>query len=189
MGEKAQEISDNIEKEKEAIGMKLVRFKYKGREYEVDSRRISLDPRLKRFLRYHTVSVHRKSIPIVMKTIKLKTPKVKSWMKKRRFIHKRRLSRRAIMKTRAITPLEIEHLKRMAEKHGIERDLIDWKSYIDRSLTFSENKRIVEKMLLVPSLSYGGEKENYIDRLFFKSSSGNHRAKKELKWLKKMGWW
>ena len=64
-----------------------------------------------------------------------------------------RRRKRRFFGRRKLTGIEMEHLRRIAGKHGIERDLFDFKAHIDRTLSYPEAKREITRKirLIAPS--------------------------------------
>lgn len=185
--------------------MGMIRFRHAGVDYQVARARLSYDPRLRSLLKrsyVYGVDTFFKPTPRRKERIE-KTKLIRLKLKKkpiRRVTRRprRRWSRARIMRTRPISPFETQQLKRQADKYNVPRDVIDWESEIDKSLTYSENKRMIMKKIRVLSpksdhfLEFNleelkGEKKKYLNGLKFRISTGNHTALGELKYLKRRG--
>jgi hypothetical protein len=99
------------------------------------------------------------------------------------------VKRRRSVEREKLSGIEIQNLHNLSDKYGIERDLVDWESYIDPSLSYNENKQLIEEHLK----SIGGRKEldkrmeelkseeqAYIGELKWRADSGDVEADKEL---------
>lgn len=113
-----------------------------------------------------------------------------------------RKPRRRFFGRKSLTGLEMMHLKNIAKKHGVEKDLFDWKAHIDSSLGYHENKTQIEKKILAiapmkvePELfskkdfnaQYQDEFRSHINGLRFLAETGDKEAKSELEAIRKMG--
>lgn len=181
--------------------MRMVRFRYGGVDYEVARARLSYDPRLRNLLKRSYIYGVNTFFRPTKKKKKVRVVRLKLKKKPRRVARrpKRKWSRARILKSRRITPFEIKQLKKLSSKHGVSTDLLDWKSEVDRSLTYSENRRMLMKKIRMLSprrddfLEFNlkglkGEKRKYLNGLKFRISTGNHTAFKEFKFLEKKGW-
>jgi hypothetical protein len=113
----------------------------------------------------------------------VKKPKKIKFRKPKRYIERKKLS-----------GVEIKNLKKLANKYGVEQDLIDWEAIIDRTETYDENKTRVEKLLRKISVRKDMDKrsireieselqsdyERHLDELKWRAEQGDPRAKHEL---------
>ena len=110
----------------------------------------------------------------------------------------KRIVRRTIRyEPRKLTIIEINNLKNIPKREfDIENDVIDTVALIDSSLTYNENKHIIESYLKQMGLKQRNDEgkpieaevDSYVDNLVYKVSSGqNGETAEELKKLAKKG--
>lgn len=185
----------------------LVRFRYKDHVYTMP--KINLERKdMRGFVKKIKVLKIIKPIKIPKTTPKMqRTPRVNVKklpgirVRKKRIIivrkRRKRIRRRIPIhkqKPRKMTGIEIRQLKGVADSYGVPRDLIDWEAHIDPSLTYSENKRIITRVVKrsggyrdyeIGKGQVRAEQAGYLEKLAFKASAGDTKAYKEFKFLKR----
>lgn len=106
--------------------------------------------------------------------------------------------RRRFFGRKSLTGVEMMHLHNVAKKHGLAKDLFDWRAHIDTSLGFQENKTQIEKKIravsgpkednmILDMAQFNDAFASHVDNLKFLVEGGDEEAKKELRAMKLKG--
>lgn len=165
---------------------KWIAFRYGGQDFVVPESKLT-DLRVQKLLKQGDI-ISLKQKPTIQ-TIRKPQKKVKKTMP---FLRRRI---RKVIERKRLTGVEIENIKRIADKHGIARDLFDWKAHIDRTLSYRENvTQITSKIGSISTprsevavRNIKGNVEKRINELNFAiSCEENGEKKRELKHLMEM---
>jgi len=105
--------------------------------------------------------------------------------------------RTKVVVRKRLTGVDIENLKKIADRHHVDRDLFDWKAHIDRRISYYENKTAITRKIrdiskdaasvrassvrVMTGNEYHGRIHDRVDTLEFEISKGlNHTRKQEL---------
>lgn len=182
----------------------IIPFSFSGNDYYIEARRVN--KRIQAMFRQKNVRVQRSvfefKLPKIHPIRPIRPPRIRPRMggfhapppifrgirkpSARVFRHKR------IIKRQFMTGLEVENLKRIADRSNVSRDLVDWDAHIDRTLTYHENKRRISEIVAsvsAPSsrvfssydrMASNAQFQAYIETLQWKAGAGDVHAMKEL---------
>jgi hypothetical protein len=122
-----------------------------------------------------------------IKKVRVEVEKVEE--KEKAVIHKAKIRKiRREHKRKKLTGVEIENLKKLADKRGIERDLVDFDAIIDPTLNYHENKDMIEdylkgvskkKFSLTDELSkLESQFKSYINELEYRAKNAKDKAER-----------
>jgi len=168
----------------------FIRFRYRGKLWVVSAERAK-NPRVQALLRKAGTLKFRRIVKdktgkpkLIKKTIVIPQKRVKTI----------RRPKRRVSETRGLTGVDYENLARIADRYGVARDLVDWNSRIDASLTYDENKSILTNYIRglsqdatadVSPGTFEGDYAQYVSQLEYACGEGSQDACEELQILRK----
>lgn len=172
----------------------LVKFRFKGQIYTMP--KINLErPDMKNFVKEINIIGPAISKPKTIIRKPTKTKRIIVVRKRPKRLRKRRIIPIHKQKPRKLTGIERMNLIKLADKYGVNRDVVDFEALIDESLTYDENRRILKKKVKVLSrksnMDYEPERINadqiaHLEELSFRASAGDRGALREFDYYKKL---
>ena len=176
----------------------IIPFSFSGNDYYIETRRVN--KRMRALFSQKNVKIQRSVFDFKLPKMQpIRPPVIRPRMggfhvppilRGMRRPPSRPFRHRKIIKRQFMTGLEVENLKRIADRNKVARDLVDWNAHIDRTLTYHENKRRISEIVASVSapaartfsydkIANNAQFQSYIETLEWKAGSGDVHAMKQ----------